>query len=83
MEIKNYLLVARGTTTGALEKTNVMTNLDDARRILTLMMDTSSRINYGEIIDGRQTHTGDFSVKPVYSIRREANGECVEQFYNT
>lgn len=71
MENKNYLLVAIGTTTGALEKVNVMTDLDTAKNVLTMMMATSPKINYGEIYEGRQTHTGDFRNKPVYSYRKE------------
>jgi len=58
MESKNYLLIARGTTTGALEKVNVITDLDTAKNILIMMMETN-------------THTGDFRNKPIYSYRKE------------
>jgi hypothetical protein len=71
MEHKNYLLMAVGTTTGALEKVNIVSDLDTAKSVLAMMMATSSNINYGEIYEGRQTHRGDFRNKPVYSFRKE------------
>jgi hypothetical protein len=71
MDNKNYLLLAIGTTTGALEKTNIMCDLDTAKKVLTMMMDTSTKINYGEIYEGRNTHMGDFRNKPVFSIRKD------------
>lgn len=70
MEKQNYLLVALGTTTGALEKVNLMTDLDTAKNVLNLMMDTSSKINLGEIFEGRDIYRGDFRNKPIYTVRK-------------
>lgn len=71
METKNYLLIARGTTTGAFEKVNLFTDLDSAKLVLAMMMNTSAKINLGEIYEGRQSHTGDFRNKPVHSLRKD------------
>ena len=73
METKNYLLLARSGDGFMHEKVNLLCDLDTAKSVLKLMMQTSPRLVRGEIIDGNRTHTGDFRNKPCVFIYRDEN----------
>jgi len=72
MEAKNYLLIARSGDGFMHEKVNLMCDVETAKLVLKLMMQTSPRLVRGEIIDGNRTHIGDFSVKPSVFIYRDS-----------
>jgi hypothetical protein len=68
-ERKNYLVMVRNTTTGAIEeKANVFCFFETAQLIVRCMMDSKKGNVKGQIIEGNRNWIGDFSVKPIWEI---------------
>ena len=79
MESKNYLLVARTRDGYMQEKVTTNCTVEEAKKFLSAMMNTSHKLVRGEIIDGNRDYIGDFRVRPFVYLSRDREGNILEE----